>query len=219
MARTPTPCPMVDLAPRVDDHAVPVSTAAARMHPALSRRNDVRLVLDGAGAQQRFPVSGTGGHGEGRGNEHGVEIAELAIELGKAHIVANRQREAPEGALHRDRALARLERARLVVALVARLEAEQMHFVVACHPPPGIVEHQAGAADAARVRTRYGGGAADYPDAVAPRGGGEKALDRAHAFGLAHLDLVGFVPADEIEVLGQRHQPPAATRRPAKGPG
>src|SRR5207247_1075763 len=88
-------------------------------------------------------------------------IAELAIELGKAHIVANRQRETPEGALHRDRALPRLERARLVVALVACLEAEQMHFVVARHPPPGIVEHQAGAADAARVRTRYGGGAAD----------------------------------------------------------
>src|SRR3989442_1828258 len=113
------------------------------------------------------------------------------------------------GSVHDDCVRPRLERAHFVVALVARLEAEQMHFVVACHPPPGIVEHQAGAADAARVRTRYGGGAADYPDAVAPRGAGEKALDRALALGLAHPDHVAFVPADELEVLGHGHQPRA----------
>src|SRR6267143_2077819 len=49
--------------------------------------------------------------------------------------------------------------------------------------------------------------------AVAPRGGGKKALDRSLALQLAHLDLVAFVPADEIEVLGQRHQPCAGGRR------
>src|SRR5438309_1826105 len=50
------------------------------------------------------------------------------------------------------------------------------------------------------------------------RGSGEKALDRALALGLAHPDLVGFVPADEIEVLGQRREARAGRRRRGNQP-
>src|SRR5881394_2053344 len=83
-----------DRAPGIDHHAVSVSAPPAGMRSALRRRNHVGLVLDGAGAQQRFPVRLPGRHGESRRHEEYVALAETAIELGKTHVVANREPEA-----------------------------------------------------------------------------------------------------------------------------
>src|SRR5437763_5764206 len=107
-----------------------------------------------------------GGYGESRGNEHRIEGAERPIELGKAHIVANGKREPPERTVERHRTLARFERARLVVALIAGGEAEKMHLVVARDAPPAVVEHQAGAADARTIGERQRRRDADQPDAI-----------------------------------------------------
>src|SRR4051812_45966645 len=105
-------------------------------------------------------------HGKSRGHDERVTGAEPPIELGKAHIVANGKPEPPERTVERHRTLARFERARLVVALIVRGEAEKMHLVVARDAPPAVVEHQAGAADARTIGACEGCGAADQPDAM-----------------------------------------------------
>src|SRR2546423_130939 len=81
-----------------------------------------------------------------------------------------------------------------------------MHLVVARHTLSGVIEHQAGAADARRVLGRYGGGAADYPDPLLACRRGQEILDRPFSLGLGELHLVGLVAADEVEVLRQRHE-------------
>src|ERR1051325_8439458 len=182
---------------------------AARVHAALRRRGDVRLVLDRARPQQRFPMRGAGRHGEGGRHEHGVERSERAIQLGVAHIVADREREAPEWARHGHRALARLERARLVVALFVCAEAKEVHLVVARDALAGIVVDEARAADAPGIGARDGHRAADEPDGMRARTAGKKILDGSRALGLAQAHLVGFVAADEVEVLRQRDEPSA----------
>src|SRR6478736_5664530 len=106
------------------------------------------------------------GEGEGGGNEYQVGFTERAIELGKADIVANRECQPPERAFDRHRTIARLERACLVIALVARGKAEEVHLVVARDAPAGVVEHQAGAANARSVGRGDWRGAADEPDAL-----------------------------------------------------
>ena len=120
------------------------------------------------------------------------------------------RREAAERAGKGHRAGAGLEGARLVVAFVASAEAEQVHLVVARDALAGIVEYQAGAADAALIAAGHGRGAADEPEAMLARGARQEVLDRAAAIGLAQFHFVGLVPADEVEVLGQRDEPRAS---------
>src|SRR5438067_1202332 len=85
-----------------------------------------------------------------------LQRAERAVQLGIAHIVANREGESAEGAFDRDRPVAGLERPRFIVTLVAGGEAEEVHLVVARDAFAGIVVHQARAADMPFIRTQYG---------------------------------------------------------------
>src|SRR5581483_8169107 len=195
------------LAPWVDDQAVAVGAPAAGMRTALGGGDDVSLVLDRPRPQQRLPMRRAGRHGESRRHEHGVEGRERAIELGVAHIVANRKREAPERARHGDRAIARFESAGFVVALIARGKAKEMHLVVACDALAGVVVDQAGAADASLVGAGDRSRAADEPDVMLTRRAAEKILDRAATVGLAQANLVGLGPADAVEIFRQRDEP------------
>jgi len=101
---------------------VAVGAPAAFVQPALRRRDHVGLILDRPRPEQDLPVRAAGGDGEGGRYEHDVELPERAVQLGKAHIVANGKREPPERARRRDRPSAGLEGARLVVALLAAVE-------------------------------------------------------------------------------------------------
>src|SRR5256714_11444382 len=135
-------------------------------------------------------------HGESRGHEHGVELTERSIELREAHIVANGQRKPSEGALHCDRSRPRLERARLVVALLAAtVEAEKMHLVVTDDTRAGVVEKKARAEDAARIARFERRSSTQQPYAVPAGRIGQKILDRARAFALAPPHLVRLVAA------------------------
>src|SRR5258706_15810207 len=136
----------------------------ASVQAALGGRRHVGLVLAGARAQQRLPVRLSGRHGERRGHEEDVAFAERAVELGVAHVVAPRKPQAAEGAVDRERPRPGLERARLVVALGLVVEAEEIHLVVARYSTTAVVIHEAGAADAIAIFTRYGDGAGDNPD-------------------------------------------------------
>src|SRR5206468_5210454 len=118
-----------------------------------------------------------------------------------------------EGAFDRHRPVAGLERAGLVVALVARGEAEEVHLVVARHALAGIVVHHAGAADMPFIRTRYGDGAGNDPELVIAGGARKEILDRARAVGFTGAQLVGVLAPDHVEVLWQRDEARAGGRR------
>src|SRR4029079_4185737 len=189
-----------------------IRAAAAGMRAALGRGDHIGLVLDRARAQQRLPVRGAGRDGEGGRNEQGIELAERAIQLGVAHIVANREGQPAEGAFDGERRGAVLDGARLVVALVAGGEAKEVHLVVARDAPAAVVEHQARAPDAVRVVAGDGCGAANDPHPIRPRRLRQEILDRARAVAFAHLHLVGLVAADDVEVLGQGDEARALLR-------
>jgi hypothetical protein len=78
-------------APGVDDHAVAVGHAAVGMAAALGRSQQVALVLDGAGAQQQFPMGAARGLGKGRRQHQQVELAQGAKHFREAQIVADAQ--------------------------------------------------------------------------------------------------------------------------------
>jgi hypothetical protein len=72
-----------DIAPGVDDQAVAVGLPPVLVPAALSDREKVALVLDGAGAQQDFPVRAAGRLGEGGRNQDQVDRTERTVEFGK----------------------------------------------------------------------------------------------------------------------------------------
>ena len=124
--RAPRPRPRAarqHLAPRIDDHRVAVGAAAVLVRAALRGRDRRRHWFSTARARSSSsqcarPVV----HGEGRGHEHaGRTSPQRAVQLGKAQVVADRQAERGRTAVDRDRRAAGLDRARLVVALVAAL--------------------------------------------------------------------------------------------------
>lgn len=59
-----------DVAPRVDDHRVPIRLSPLIMLPALSGGDDVHLVLDCSCAQENLPVRSSGGDGERSRNQN-----------------------------------------------------------------------------------------------------------------------------------------------------
>jgi hypothetical protein len=73
------------------------------------------------------------------------------VQLGEAHIVANRKREPAEGAFDRHGPISGLHGARLVIAFGLILESEQVHLVVARDAPAGVVVDQASAAHALSI--------------------------------------------------------------------
>ena len=61
------------LAPRVDNHAVPMRMPAARVVPTLRGSENITLIFNGSGAQKRAPVRSTGYMGEGRRDEDQIQ--------------------------------------------------------------------------------------------------------------------------------------------------
>src|SRR6266480_866856 len=161
-----------DLAPGIDHHAVPVGLPAVRVLSALGRREHPREVFDRAGAQQRLPVRSPGGRGEGRGNEDDVHGRERAIELGKAHVVAHRKRDSPEGRFNCAGLGARFDRLCLVEAFRSELQAEQVDLVVTRDAPPIRVVDEAAVFHLARIVARERHRASHEPHAVPLRGPG-----------------------------------------------
>src|SRR5437867_1880569 len=170
-----------DLAPGIDHHAVAVGLPAVRVLSALGRREHPGEVFDRAGAQQRLPVRSPGGRGEGRGNEDDVHGRERAIELGKAHVVAHRKRDSPEGRFNCAGLGARFDRLCLVEAFRSELQAEQVDLVVTRDAPPIRVVDEAAVFHLARIVARERHRASHEPHAVPLRGPGEKLLDRPGA--------------------------------------
>ena len=84
-----------DLTPWVDEHRMAPGPAAIGVQPALRSSEDVALVLDGARAQQQLPVRSTGRRRERGRHEDQRALAEPAVELGEAHVVADRQADPP----------------------------------------------------------------------------------------------------------------------------
>ena len=137
-----------------------------------------------------MPVRSTGRRRERRGHEDQRKIAETAIELREADVVAHREADAAARQLDRDGLGAGFDRAPLVVALVVTGEGEQVDLVVARDTPAVGTVDEARAAHASGIAQGDGNGAADEPDAVPLRLGGEKCLLRALPVRLAHGHLV-----------------------------
>src|SRR5256885_656579 len=193
-----------DLAPGIDHHAVPVRAPAVRVLASLGRGEHPREVLDRAGAQQRLPMRAPRGRGEGRGNEDDVHRRERAIELGKAHVVAHRKRDAPEGRFDCTGLGARFYRSRLVEALRSELQPEQMDLVVARDAPSIRVVDEAAVSHLARIVARERHRASHEPHAVPPRRLPEELLDRPGAVLLLRGHLVRVAHAENAEILGMR---------------
>ena len=62
-----------DVAPRVNNHAVPEGAPSVFMRACLCGGDKVALVFHGAGAQQHFPMGLTCGVGEGGGQHDDVD--------------------------------------------------------------------------------------------------------------------------------------------------
>jgi hypothetical protein len=101
------------------------------MRAALRGSQDVALIFDRPRTQQQVPVGGAGCRGEGRGHEDEREVAEAAIELGEADVVAHRQAHATARQVQRHPLGPRFDRAPFIVAFVVMRECEQMDLVVA----------------------------------------------------------------------------------------
>ena len=171
-------------------------------------RHHIALVLDGARAQQHFPVGAPGGGGEGGRQHDQVDRAHRAEQLRKAQVVAHREADAGKRQIdHRRLRRAGFDGRGLVVHLVAPAEAEQVNLVVARGALAfGAEEHEA-------VVDLVGGialqrhGAAKQPDAVATRAVGKESLHRPVAGALANAHLGLLVTAEQAEILGQRDEP------------
>src|ERR1700761_5968187 len=188
-----------DLAPRVDQHAVSPCAAAILVLAALRRGEHVTLVLDGAGAQQHFPVRAAGRVGESGRHHDQRAIAQPAVQLRETQIVADRQADSSERRLEGADLGARADGARFVERFFTFFEVEQVNLVVAGDFLALRVEDQRGVQDAVRFGRRDRQCAAYYPYAVAARRVGKKALDRAVAVGFAYAELIGVLKNNETE--------------------
>src|SRR4029453_14732699 len=82
--------------PRVDDDGPSVSPSSVGFPPPLGRSDDIGLVLHGPRPQQKLPVVLSCLEREGgRDSEYpGAAQCEQTVELGEAHVVADRE---PDG--------------------------------------------------------------------------------------------------------------------------
>ena len=169
--------------PVVDDHAVAVGLAPARMKARLRGCDNVTKVLDGARAQQRLPVRPPGGTGEGRG--HGEQLrtrrrSNAGTAPGNARRSTPTARACPTGVSSTAAATPRGRRAPIRGKLSARpgnVDVEQVDLVVARGAPAVRVVHERGGGDppvGCRLSERHR--AAHDPQPQPPRGRGKKIL-------------------------------------------
>ena len=78
-------------APGVDHHGVAVALAAAVVEARLGRGQHVGGVFDRPGLEQHLPVvlAGEGGEGSRNHQQIGPAGGQVAVELRKAHVVAD----------------------------------------------------------------------------------------------------------------------------------
>src|SRR5258706_13020427 len=196
-----------DLAPGIDHHAVTVSLPAARVLSPLGRREHPGEVFDRAGTQQRLPVRAPGGRGERRRHEDDVHRRESAVELGKAHVVAHRKRDAPERRFDCAGLGARFDRLCLVEAFRPELQAEKVDLVVTRDAPSVRGVDEAAVPHLAGIGTCERTGATDEPYAVPLRGPGKNLLDRPGAVLFPRGHLVRVAHAENAEIFGERDEP------------
>ena len=113
-----------DLAPRVDQHTIAVRFASVFVLAALRHCQYIALVLNGAGAQQHFPMRPPGRLGESGRDDVQVAGAQGAIQLRETQVVTNRQPDASEWRCKSNRLAASFNRRALVVTLAALLKTE-----------------------------------------------------------------------------------------------
>src|SRR3546814_5508349 len=75
----------------INQHAVAPGGPTVDMAPTLRRCQHITLILDGARAQQDFPMRLASGIGKGGRYHDQATIAKRTIQLWKTQIVANRQ--------------------------------------------------------------------------------------------------------------------------------
>ncbi len=159
-----------------------VGFAIVGMGAELPRSDDVREVLDRSRSQQRMPVRSARHDRERRRNrEQGCAVVdERPEQLGKTNIVADRQPESPRRRIHHGRIVARIHRVRLAVGLlpVRQIDVEQVNLAINGPCIALVVDDDAGAVDALRLRRLERHAAADDPHAVLCRGLGKEILNR-----------------------------------------
>ncbi len=196
------------------------------MSAALIGSDYVALVFDGAGPQQRLPVrlAGHGGKG-GRHQQHaGTGTGQLAVELGKAQIITDREAEGTKGRVHQHRRLPRAEGLRLTVAtvIVRHIHVEQVDLVVMAPELTAWVKHQRAGVDMVGICDGGRHGSGHQPDAVIAGPFSQLLLDGrcsaqigagAGAYCLGTIQIaLSF--AKQGKVLRQQHQ-----QRPLFGQG
>ena len=137
-----------DHSPGVHHHAVTVTGSLARRRGApLTAGRHVAAVLDGPGAQQRFPVVDAGGGGEsGRYDQDmGALQSQSPVEFWKAQVVADAETEAHPLAIHRHHGISGRDHRRLVVGgAIGKTYVEEVDLAVASDLFATAVEHHAG---------------------------------------------------------------------------
>jgi hypothetical protein len=197
-----------DLAPGIDDQAVPEGAPTVLVPPALGRGRDVALVLDRPGTQQHFPVRKAGRMGEGRGHAEQVagRLHQRPVELGKAQVVADAQADAKARRVERDRLAAGLQGAAFVVLLTPVVVAKEMDLVVARNLLTRRREDEVGVHRPAFLAALQGQGAGHEPEPVLARRFGEHRLDRSFAGCFGDRELVAIASAHDAEILGKDRQ-------------
>ena len=195
-----------DVSPRIDNHRLTEAGATGVVATELGGRDDVALVLDGTGAQKRFPMNLSGGNRKSRGHEEHFRAGKRvrAIKLGKPKVIADAQPHDVAQETRGDDVLARLDIARLLKGMLfIDVDVEQMHLVVASHQLAVGIENQAGIADLGGVRGLERN-ATTHDGHVVFGGEISQALDAGTAVQvLGHLNLVTLAP-DKRKVLGER---------------
>ena len=164
----------------------------------------------------------SGGERKRRDIDPSDHITRRAIQLGKAHVVANRQTDfAPRAVPHhrRLRGITRINRARLVVGLHTVIKAKQVDFVVARHHRAIGCVDQGGVVHLIRIGRLERNRTRDHIDLMLFGKHLHRQLNRravigqigAIVFGLCHFIRV-FLPHD-TKIFGQYHHLRAHIRR------
>src|SRR5262249_54553593 len=135
------------LSPGIDDHRVSEVDDAARAAADLVGGDEIYLVLDGAGAQQYFPVCRPGRKGKRRRHDDDLRSSqcELPVQLRKAEVVADRHADDSQLGGCADDGVTGAPRLRLPNRDVAGdVDVEQMQLAVAGDDLAVGVEEHAG---------------------------------------------------------------------------
>ncbi len=157
-------------APGIDHHAVAPGLAPRLVSAALIGSNYVALVFDGASPQQRLPVrlAGHGGKGGGHQQHASSGSGQLAIQLGKAQIITDREAKGTKGGVHHHRRLAGAEGLRLPIAtvIVRHIHIKQVDLVVVAPELTAWIKHQRAGVDMVGTGDSRRHGTGHQPDAI-----------------------------------------------------